>query len=102
MGACLQFIILYITYDETSELGSEGLIGEDRGTNRTKLRNRTEKKRRERERERVGEKNEVKKTKAWKRFASGELNRFHPISDAVNSNQRSFPFRSLANDRTNY
>lgn len=34
----------------------------------------------------------MKETKAWKRFASGELNRFHPISDAVNSNQRSFPF----------
>ena len=65
MGACLQFIILYITYDETSELGSEGLIGEDRGTNRTKLRNRTEKKRRERER--VGEKNEgMEKVRQWR------------------------------------
>lgn len=76
-------------YDEiaTSELESEGLIGglRENKPNETEESN-------GKEAERGWRKKRGGKTKAWKRFASGELNRFHPISDAVNSNQRSFPF----------
>ena len=39
----------------------------------------------------VAKKRGETKVQRWK-VRQGQLNRFHPISDAVNSNQRSFPF----------